>query len=251
MTDETHPPSAAPLPPSGWYADPGTPGQLRWWDGTAWSEHVAAAQVPTRGPRKLGSGFPALAAALWWLLMAQLVAYVAMALAYLWGLTWGADSADLAWASPAGYDLLEGIAGTMSGLAYFATAVIWCIWQFSLARATLPGAVRRSPGMHVASWFIPIVSLWFPFQNMRDLWRVHVGASARGLLGWWWALWIVTCVTVLGLLGVIMDPETTFRAYNVVSLVDAVAWIAGIWLAMVVVRRLSSSALSSSVQHGD
>ena len=25
------------LPPAGWYSDPHTPGQTRWWDGTAWT----------------------------------------------------------------------------------------------------------------------------------------------------------------------------------------------------------------------
>lgn len=29
--------------PAGWYADATTPGLMRWWDGTAWTEHTAAA----------------------------------------------------------------------------------------------------------------------------------------------------------------------------------------------------------------
>lgn len=33
--------STHPMPPSGWYADPRGEARLRWWDGGAWTEHVA------------------------------------------------------------------------------------------------------------------------------------------------------------------------------------------------------------------
>jgi membrane protease YdiL (CAAX protease family) len=37
----------APVPPAGWYADPWSTRQLRWWDGTGWSHHTTK-PVPTR-----------------------------------------------------------------------------------------------------------------------------------------------------------------------------------------------------------
>ncbi len=38
--------------PAGWYDDGYTPGRLRYWDGTAWTEHLApaAAPVPSVAP---------------------------------------------------------------------------------------------------------------------------------------------------------------------------------------------------------
>jgi hypothetical protein len=42
--------TAPPQPPA-WYPDPGAAGALRWWDGTAWTQHVAPAHpvfVPVR-----------------------------------------------------------------------------------------------------------------------------------------------------------------------------------------------------------
>ncbi len=40
----TTPPAASP--PANWYPDPQTPGQLRYWDGQQWTQHVHPAQQP-------------------------------------------------------------------------------------------------------------------------------------------------------------------------------------------------------------
>ncbi|MCZ4495846.1 MAG: hypothetical protein JWM25_429 [Thermoleophilia bacterium] len=38
--------SAQPAIAADWYADPGDPTQLRWWDGAGWTDHVAPAAAP-------------------------------------------------------------------------------------------------------------------------------------------------------------------------------------------------------------
>jgi hypothetical protein len=40
-------------PPLGWYPDPEIEGSLRWWDGTAWTEHRALAEGSTTSPPNL------------------------------------------------------------------------------------------------------------------------------------------------------------------------------------------------------
>jgi RsiW-degrading membrane proteinase PrsW (M82 family) len=45
-------------PPPGWLLDPVVPGQLRWWDGTAWTAHIASpgSAPPPRRRRRPGIG---------------------------------------------------------------------------------------------------------------------------------------------------------------------------------------------------
>jgi uncharacterized membrane protein YhaH (DUF805 family) len=52
-------PAAATVPSAGWYADPAGSGQLRYWDGAAWTDHLSA--VPAAAP--LYGSAPAYAAA--------------------------------------------------------------------------------------------------------------------------------------------------------------------------------------------
>lgn len=40
----------SPQAPAGWYADPGVPGQLRWWDGTDWAEGTVAPVAEDAAP---------------------------------------------------------------------------------------------------------------------------------------------------------------------------------------------------------
>jgi hypothetical protein len=42
--------AAAPVPP-GWYADTTVPGQMRWWSGVEWTEHVSAPYAAARPAR--------------------------------------------------------------------------------------------------------------------------------------------------------------------------------------------------------
>jgi hypothetical protein len=47
MTYSGWEPKPPPMAPPGWHPDPSGQHQLRWWDGTRWSEHTWNADAPT------------------------------------------------------------------------------------------------------------------------------------------------------------------------------------------------------------
>src|ERR1700712_2322033 len=42
--------TGGPTTPAGWFTDPGGSGHLRWWDGTAWTAHLAPQPTPEPAP---------------------------------------------------------------------------------------------------------------------------------------------------------------------------------------------------------
>ena len=77
-----------------------------------------------------------------------------------------------------------------------ATYVVTCLWLYR-ARTNVdvlsPGSWHaRSRGWVWGGWVVPFVSLWFPFQVVRDVLRSRERPDAPTTgLGWWWAAWIV------------------------------------------------------------
>ena len=47
---QPEPPDAEPRAAAGWYPDPEDPAQLRYWDGSSWTEHRAPAHQPAAAP---------------------------------------------------------------------------------------------------------------------------------------------------------------------------------------------------------
>jgi uncharacterized protein YbjQ (UPF0145 family) len=54
MSDATANPSTGGTAAPGWYPDPQQPTQLRWWDGTAWTERVQAS-ISEQAPGEVGA----------------------------------------------------------------------------------------------------------------------------------------------------------------------------------------------------
>ena len=98
--------------------------------------------------------------------------------------------------SPGAGDLIA-VAGL---LAYTVSAVFIGMWIYrahaSLSAAGLEG-LEFSPGWSVGWFFVPIMSLFKPFQAMKELWNAscyasdHLNEDAPSLLTGWWATFLL------------------------------------------------------------
>lgn len=210
-------------------------------------------EVPASYP--LANGFSGLAR----FLMSALTMSVVVALIDGAHRAWGASSelrriantGDVAAANS--YDHFSHVLALVEIGLLVLTGVLWLIWQRALAKAAPPGFLRRSPGWHVGSWFIPFASLVLPIQNIRDLWRAYVvrpvmDAVPDTVPAWvsvWWLAWILA-----NFLGRIPFGSSSDQSLG--SLEGREWWeasgqfltaVAGI-LAVLLVNRLSSAALA-------
>lgn len=226
-------------PPAGWYPAPHAENELRYWDGIQWS---AAPQPPAFRPlRRLSWAIGALVC------VTALISIAAVVID-IWGLIAinGLLDGRTQIEELEAYDLANLVVAVSSIPVMVAAGVCWWVWQYRAAvrvRATVAGGVRREPAWHVVSWIIPLVLLWFPFQNQKDLARASGAAISTSLLGIWWALWIVsTAVTrASGPLMNVADTVPDISAVIGVVIFGEVLLIAAAPLAWLIVRRTTDA----------
>jgi hypothetical protein len=249
----------------GWYVDPVGQARFRYWDGGSWTAQTSNAKDPTGSTPPLGPGFARLGDWLGRLLALQALLLVAGAVAVAWGYTevssYGATFQTLfdtnAARDPALDDALSNVALVMMlvlaawFLVYAVTGVLWLVWQARLA-ASAPAALRRSSGLQVLAWFIPVVNWWWPCQDMRDLWVAYGEHKPRGTdtqaspVGLWWGLYLGGPF-LFGFLSVALtfgaSPESLLARVAAMYVVYFLGWAGVALLARGVVTRLSWRAL--------
>ncbi|GAB2989938.1 DUF4328 domain-containing protein [Nocardioides montaniterrae] len=186
-------------------------------------------------------------AVLGWMVAAGLGVLAALSAATVGLEVWGKRIADeigtdraAALSDARSFDDLNRTFSLVGLVCLLATGIFWCVWQVRVARVTPPDRIRRTPGWHAGSWFIPIGNLWMSIQNMLDLWRFWCPTRSTSLLGWWWGMWIVSNVSGRVFAGQ-HDPTDadSFRHYLDVGIFSDTADVVAAVLAIVVVVRLS------------
>jgi hypothetical protein len=135
--------------------------------------------------------------------------------------------------------LLFGIALVLYAVVLIVCMIVFLMWLYR-ARSNLPalGAadVRWSPGWSIAWWFIPIMSLFRPYQVVKETWQASDPESfpvwrrepPPAIYGWWWGLFLV-----YGFVGNATDSTPTSGAsFDAAALVDLAGLIVGIGSAL-------------------
>lgn len=85
------------------------------------------------------------------------------------------------------------------------TATFYFIWLYrvvSNSRIFHPKNIKFTPGRSIAWYFLPIVSLFWPYKDMQKLWKVNDephnwnDKASSSLIKWWWFFWLFSNVII-------------------------------------------------------
>jgi hypothetical protein len=146
-------------------------------------------------------------------------------------------------------DARQGMIGLLYAGVFVATAVIFLIWIYRAnlnCRGFGAADMRFTPGWSIGYYFIPLLNLVRPYQVMKEIWKVSISPAdwknqqGSPLLGWWWALWIMS-----GFLGwlifqmsMTVNSPSSLEAATAVSIAAALVDIPLIFVAISLVSTI-------------
>lgn len=126
-----------------------------------------------------------------------------------------------------------------------AAYVITCLWLYKVrtnAEALSPaGRHARNKGWVWGGWVCPVVSLWFPFQVVRDVARDPRAYRSSAVIGWWWAFWLISLLMLRvssELVGLEEIDKGLISALGTVETINALLAIIALALWVTIVRRI-------------
>ncbi|MBM7830597.1 hypothetical protein JOE59_001302 [Agromyces cerinus] len=238
-------------PPAGWYPAPDGSSATWWWDGARWTQQQQQQQHhQSNQPLATTNALARLAMATQVLLIVCGVMSVATigietfgisaVTNYLNGLNSAIGVFDM-------YDQSTFVVSIMSSVSILATGALWAIWQYRAVKQ-VTGRMRRSAGWHAGSWFVPIISFWFPYQNISDLWRA-IGRTRPSWQIMWWLLWVLGNVVIQqsNRIYIAADDLDQLRVAMWLIIVGETLRLAAAPLAWLVVRGITGGILRSTV----
>jgi hypothetical protein len=152
------------------------------WDGRSWQPASGLAPVPTVLYRPVGSR----AARVRWSIWVNVALLGVSSVGDLLTLT--NNNPDVGFI---GF-VIEVFGAFLGLLSFIVCVVLSLMWLHQVvSNLNALGIKHRfSPGWSVGWWFVPIASLWQPYQVVRDAWRAIRQGPVSAPFGWWWAAWL-------------------------------------------------------------
>jgi membrane protein implicated in regulation of membrane protease activity len=225
--------------PPGWHPDPWALAALRYWDGNEWTGHVSGAPgvapVPAAEERnasrwaKVGLACAGPAVGIGAIGMAFWVHWVAD---HWDALTREGSTTDQSGNSGAAIVIQLSLVVAVVG------AVLFLLWFHRSATIAAQRGLRprRAPGLATASFFIPVLNLWWPYQSTLDL--LPARHPARHLVRRWWLLWLGCLV---GVVAVCFSATLNAVALAVVTAATVVLAIMAAMTARTVVSEITEA----------
>lgn len=243
---------------------------LRWWTGTTWTDQTAPAQPPaasTHPPLTPSWRKVALATQL------ALGLYIAVAAFIFYVDVQVLEFVDEVRESPESVTVAEGervdrllLLSLVELLAFLLTGILFIVWLYTAHHSSRMhrGALKHKSGWAIGGWFVPVLSLWRPYQMVTDVRR---GATDRSSVdtsplqvAWWiaWLLWL----TVGGVAGVLYSSSAEIPVEDHDAYVDAlgtaasferfsaVMTVVAALLAILLVRRVTALVMAPPYPHG-
>lgn len=96
-------------------------------------------------------------------------------------------------------DRVTSVSAIIYLIAYACSVTLVARWimRANANAHTLSDSMTISPGWNVGWFFVPIATLFKPFEGLRQTWQVSVDPDDPGavpvpaVMHWWWGLWIV------------------------------------------------------------
>jgi hypothetical protein len=132
------------------------------------------------------------------------------------------------------------------GILFF----VWSYQAMSVAHELTP-TLTISPGWSIGWYFVPIATLWKPYEAMREIWAGSASdnetAAHAPLIGWWWAAWIVRGI-LGGVAGVFVRESPEFSLMCVIAATTS-GVAAAVLLTMIIgrVNRMQAGAINVSI----
>ena len=148
-------------------------------------------------------------------------------------------------------DQRQGIIGIIYLIVFVVSGILILRWiHRANYNAWQLGAenMKFSPGWSIGYYFIPILTLWKPYQAMKEIWKASKEPSnwesqeTSGILPLWWALWLISNALGQAIFRLSMRAEELPELMNL-NIITQVSDFLDIFLALVflaVVNRIHS-----------